>query len=137
MPFEEGHVKALLASLFRSDLGFVKSANLAGHMTSNLLKETQWKGATPGNVAQAAISILMSASAYPYGSRSDVAYYLCSHQKAFGKRGWFFSIDHSEQAKLAASKWYKQKAQELARLQGEQTFYRRLIGPSSWVEEDL
>jgi hypothetical protein len=133
MPYEKGRVRALLASLFRPDLGFVKSANLAGHMTSNLWTETHWKGTSPGNVAQAAIAILMSASAYPYRSRSDVAVYPWCHQKALGKRGWFFSIDHSEPAKLAASEWYKQKAQELTHLEGEETFYRRL---NISVEED-
>jgi hypothetical protein len=44
---------------------------------------------------------------------------------------------HTEQAKLAASLWYRQKAQELSRLQGEETFYLRLVGPSDRLEEDL
>jgi hypothetical protein len=35
---------------------------------------------------------------------------------------WFSSIDHTEQAKLAASLWYRQKAQELSRLQAKKHF---------------
>jgi hypothetical protein len=41
MPSDEGLVKAMLTSLLRSDLDFMKSANLAGYMTTNLWKETQ------------------------------------------------------------------------------------------------
>src|SRR6516225_12391315 len=63
MPSDEGLVKAMLTSLFRSDLDFMKSANLAGHMTTNLWKETQRNTTQPENVAQIAISILISASA--------------------------------------------------------------------------
>ena len=36
MPSDEGLVKAMLTSLLRSDLDFMKSANLAGYMTTNL-----------------------------------------------------------------------------------------------------
>ena len=36
MPSDEGLVKAMLKSLLRSDLDFMKSANLAGYMTTNL-----------------------------------------------------------------------------------------------------
>ena len=89
-------------------------------------------------MAQIAISILMSASACPYRSGSEADRYLWGHQRATSKaRLWFSSIDHTEQAKLAASLWYRQKAQELSRLQGEETFYRRLVGPSDRLEEDL
>jgi len=64
--------------------------------------------------------------------------YLWGHQRATSKaRLWFSSIDQTEQAKMAASLWYRQKAQELSRLQGEETFYRRLVGPSDRLEEDL
>ena len=116
MPSDEGLVKAMLTSLLRSDLDFMKS----------------------GNVAQIAISILMSASACPYRSGSEADRYLWGHQRATSKaRLWFSSIDHTEQAKLAASLWYRQKAQELSRLQGEETFYLRLVGPSDRLEEDL
>src|SRR6516164_3252588 len=39
-------------------------------------------------------------------------------------------------ARLAtASLWYRQKAQELSRLRGEEAFYRRLVGPSDRLEE--
>ena len=138
MPSDEGLVKAMLTSLLRSDLDFMKSANLAGHMTTNLWKETQRNTTKPENVAQIAISILMSASACPYRSGSEADRYLWGHQRATSKaRLWFSSIDHTEQAKLAASLWYRQKAQELSRLQGEETFYRRLVGPSDRLEEDL
>jgi hypothetical protein len=68
MPSDEGLVKAMLANFFRSDLGFMKSANLAGHMTSNLWKEAQRNAIKSDNVVQTAISILMNASAYPYRS---------------------------------------------------------------------
>jgi hypothetical protein len=130
MPSDEGFVNVMLASLLRSDLGFMKSANLAGHMTSNLWKEAQRNTTKPVNVAQIAISILMSASACPYHSGSDADRYLWGHQRATGKgRLWFSSIDHTEEAKLAASIWYRQKAHELSRLQGEETFYRLLVGP--------
>ena len=71
MPSDEGLVKAMLTSLLRSDLDFMKSANLAGHMTTNLWKETQRNTTKPENVAQIAISILMSASACPYRSGSE------------------------------------------------------------------
>src|SRR6516162_9678055 len=40
MPSDEGPV-TMLTSLLRSDLDFMKSANLAGYMTTNLWKETQ------------------------------------------------------------------------------------------------
>jgi hypothetical protein len=138
MPSDEGLVKAMLTSFFRSDLDFMKSANLAGHMTTNLWKETQRNTTKPENVAQIAISILMSASACPYRSGSEADRYLWGHQRATSKaRLWFSSIDHTEQAKMAASLWYRRKAQELSRLQGEETFYRRLVGPSDRLEEDL
>ena len=38
MPSDEGLVKAMLTSLLRSDLDFMKSANLAGYMTTNLME---------------------------------------------------------------------------------------------------
>ena len=137
MPSDEGLVKAMLANFFRSDLGFMKSANLAGHMTSNLWKEAQRNAVDPENVAQTAISILMCASAYPYHSGSDDDRYLWGHQRASSKaRLWSSSIDHTEQAKLAAAKWYREKARELSQLQGEETYYRRLVGPSDRLEED-
>ena len=136
MPSNEGLVRAMLANFFRSDLGFMKSANLAGHMTSKLWKEAQRNAVKPENVAQTAISILMCASAYPYGSSSDDDRYLWGHQRATVKaRPWSSSIDHAEQAKLAAAKWYREKARELSQLQGEETYYRRLVGPSDRLEE--
>ena len=46
-------------------------------------------------------------------------------------------LERTEQAKLAASKWYRQKARELSRLQGVETFYRRLVDQSDRLEEDL
>ena len=78
------------------------------------------------------------ASLDPKQQRRAFGRRLCGHQRATSKaRLWFSSIDHTEQAKLAASLWYRQKAQELSRLQGEETFYRRLVGPSDRLEEDL
>jgi hypothetical protein len=120
MPVDEGQVKAILANLFRSDLGFVKGANLAGLMTSKL-----WTEATGANNAQRAISILEGVSSYfyrAYGSKDDVAAYLWSHQKAMGKKGWFFSISYSDRAVLDASKGYQEKARRLSQLQSEERF---------------
>jgi hypothetical protein len=125
MPVDKRYpVKATLANLFRSELGFVKGANLAGLMTSKLLSEAKGE-----NNAQRAISILTTVSSYFYrtsGSKDDVAAYLWSHQKAMGKRGWFFSISDSDRAVLDASQWYQEKARQLSQLLSEERFYRSL-----------
>lgn len=129
MPADNGNVKAILANLFRSELGFVKAANLAGLMTSKLWTESKGE-----NNAQRAISILKIVSSYfyrTYGNRDDVSAYLWSHQKAMGKSGWFFSISYSDRAILDASKWYQEKAKQLSNLQGEEKFHQSLIEPSA------
>ncbi|MGA7328579.1 MAG: hypothetical protein WBX25_29840 [Rhodomicrobium sp.] len=103
-------------------------------MTSKL-----WAEAKGENNAQRAISILTTVSSYfyrLYGSKDDVAAYLWSHQKAMGRRGWFFSISYSERAVLDASKWYKEKAKQLSQLQSEERFYRSLIGMPGLIFED-
>jgi hypothetical protein len=127
MAADSGQVKAILATSFRPDLGFVKAANLAGMMTSKL-----WSVAVGQNDAQKAIDILINASAYfwrTYASGTDKATFLWAHQKATGKRGWFFSISHSDRAILDASKWYKEKAEQLSLLLEEDQFYRSRMGP--------
>jgi hypothetical protein len=107
----------------------VKAANLAGMMTSEL-----WSVAAGQNDAQKAIDILINASVYFWrtiASDTDKATLLWAHQKATGKRGWFSSISHSDRAILDASKWYKEKAEQLSLLQKEDQFYQNRIRPRS------
>jgi hypothetical protein len=127
-----GQVKIILASRFRSELGFIKSANLAGLMISRL-----WVESTGQNHAQRSISILLLASSYlfrTYGNQTDIASYLWCHQKASGKKGWFFRISSDQSSIRRASVWYFTHARQLAKELGEEAFFQRLN--RNWVVGD-
>lgn len=93
---DKGQVKLILTKLFQNDLGFVKSANLAGEMLSRI-----WSFSQGDNNVQRAICVLLYAatrlgiSAIPpfFSDESEAAVYLWCHQKVVEKRKWwFFSV---------------------------------------------
>jgi hypothetical protein len=129
MAADPGQVKAILANLYRPDLGFVKAANLAGMMTSKL-----WSVAVGQNDAQKAIDILIHASAFFWrtsGSGTDKATLLWAHQKATGKRGWFFSISHSDRSRRV------QVVQRKSRAAVTAPERRPILSKSDWTANSL
>ena len=123
--FNSGRVKAILAKLFKEDLGFIKSANLAGEM----LKK-HWKHSIGDNKNQKALCILADAASmlnsFAFYDPNVGAVYLWCHQKATGKRGLFFSIGSTKSDKSAASNWLMNKAAAFATQTGETQYFRKL-----------
>jgi hypothetical protein len=84
---DTGQVKARLSGLFKAELGFMKSANLAGEMV------TKRRGDCRGdNYDQLALSVLV-ASAHilvsPFIKRDELLVYLWCHRKFIGRLGSF------------------------------------------------
>jgi len=116
-------VKLIISRVFRSELGSIKSANLAGEMLSKL-----WSHSEGDNNVQRAICILIYAASNLTRVDPDdneLAIYLWCHQKAVGKRGWFFSVSKKFSDREAASEWMVGKAAELASLSGEIDYVRK------------
>jgi hypothetical protein len=125
--FDSGRVKAILAKLFKEDLGFIKSANLAGEMFK---KHWEYSIEIGDNENQKALCILADAAsmltAGVFYDPNVGAVYLWCHQKATGKRGLFFSIGTTESDKAAASIWLMKKAAAFATQTGETQYFRKL-----------
>jgi hypothetical protein len=119
--WDSGQVKARLANLFKADLGFMKSANLAGQMVTR-----HWAQSSGNNYDQMTLGILVSSAQSlldqdPASAESSV--YLWCHQKVTSKRGsWFFSIGTTVPEIRAAYNWLMQKATALAEKTGETAF---------------
>ena len=119
----KAQVKLILSQVFRNELGFIKSANLAGEMLSRV-----WSYSEGDNNVQRAICILIYAASNLtriLPDESEVAVYLWCHQKVVGKkRWWFFSVSDTFSDREAASEWLIAKAAELASLSGEIDYVR-------------
>ncbi len=109
-------VKARVRRLFRAELGFLKSAKLARKMVIR-----RWGERRSDNYDQQALSVLIaSANALrnPLLNRDELLIYLACHQKANRKIGFFSKVATSGDDRLAASKWFFQKAEDFARRAG-------------------
>jgi hypothetical protein len=118
---DTGQVKARLSELFKADIGFMKSANLAGEMVTR-----HWDHSWGDNYDQRALCILVSSAKSllihnPNSAENSV--YLWCHQKATSKRSsWFFSIGTTAADVSTAYNWLTQKATSLAEQTGETIF---------------
>lgn len=123
--FDSGRVKAILATLFKKELGFIKSANLAGEMVNKHGKYSEGD-----NDNQKALCVLTDAAsmlnAVAFYDSNVGAVYLWCHQKATGKRWPFFSIGTTHSDKLAASIWLMEKAAALATQTNETVYFIKL-----------
>jgi hypothetical protein len=133
---DSGQVKLILVRLFRNDLGFIKSANLAGEMLSRV-----WSHSEGDNHVQRAICVLIYAASNLTKFAPDereVAIYLWCHQKVVGKKSWwFFSVSDTFSEREAASEWLIAKAAELARLSGEIDYVRKFGRYREIIDEKL
>ena len=117
----KAQVKLILSQVFRNELGFIKSANLAGEMLSRV-----WSYSEGDNNVQRAICILIYAASNLtriLPDESEVAVYLWCHQKVVGKKRCF-SVSDTFSDREAASEWLIAKAAELASLSGEIDYVR-------------
>jgi hypothetical protein len=106
--WDAGRVKSTLSELF-NELGYVKSANLAGEMVTR-----HWGESRGDNYDQRALSVLVTSAMTlynPFDNENERLTYLWCHQKIHKKRGWFFSIATSRDDISAAFSWYMQKAE--------------------------
>lgn len=122
---ERGTVKSRLSKLFKSELGFIKSANLAGKMV-----DKHWMNSHGENVNQKSLSVLVSAASTLKGGivqdADEISTYLWCHQKVTGKRGMFFAIGTSLQDMMSAHIWYMMKGLTFAKEVGEEAFFTAL-----------
>lgn len=129
---DRAQVKLILTQLFRNDLGFIKSTNLAGEMLSRV-----WSHSEGDNNVQRAICVLIYAatrlgiSTIPphFSDESEAAIYLWCHQKVVRKkRWWFFTVSDTGADRKAASEWLVMKAAKLAAMSGEIDYFRTFEG---------
>jgi hypothetical protein len=114
---DSGEVKSRISQLFKNDLGFTKSANLAGEMVTR-----HWRDCQGDNYEKHTLSILVaSANALfdPIPNENELSVYLWCYQKVHEKRGWFFSIKTSWDDRYKASKWFMEKARHFAQQTGQ------------------
>jgi hypothetical protein len=133
---DKAQVKLILSQVFRSDLGFIKSANLAGEMLSRI-----WSDSEGDNNVQRAICVLIYAASnltrFP-PDESEAAVYLWCHQKVVGKKRWsFFSVSDTFSDREAASEWLIGKAAELASQSGEIDYLREFASYGEIINAKL
>jgi hypothetical protein len=117
---DAGQVKARLSGLFKAELGFMKSANLAGEMVTK-----HWSESRGDNCDQKVLSVLItSANALfsPFAKRDEVLAYLWCHQKVHRSIGFFSTVATSDDDRTAAWKWFLQKAEDFAEKTGQAEF---------------
>ena len=124
---DTGEVKRRISILFRDDLGFIKSANLAGQMVTQ-----HWNHSVGDNYDQRALCILAASAGTLlniHPASNEVMTYLWCHQKVTSKRGsFFFSIGTTDIERRAAHEWFMQKANVFAE-QTKQTNYFQTLKP--------
>jgi hypothetical protein len=113
MPINMDQVKLKLSQLFKPELGFIKSANLAGAII-------KYGGSNyrASNENQMVISLLLDAASILPREL------LWCHQKATGKKGWLFKVGTSPADYSAAQSWYSKKAEEFAEQIGETQHFK-------------
>jgi hypothetical protein len=110
--------------LFKPELGFIKSANLAGEMVAR-----HWGECRGDNYDQQALSIL-AASRHALFSPTitdELLVYLAGHQKAHRKIGFLSPIKTSRDDRLAAADWFKRKATDFAEKTGLTQFFNNEV----------
>jgi hypothetical protein len=120
-----------LSKLFKAELGFMKSANLAGEMVTR-----RWGESRGDNYDQRALSVLVaSASALcdPTLNQSELVTYLWCHQKVHKNLGLFSSVATAMGDRSAAAHWFMQKAKNLAEETRQTEFFKTLPIFPSWL----
>jgi hypothetical protein len=121
---DTGEVRARLSGLFKPELGFIKSANLAGEMVTRHWAESR------GDNYEQALSIL-AASRHALFSpviTDELLVYLAGHQMAHQKIRFFSpSVKTSRDDRLAAADWFNQKATDFAQKTGQTQFFNNEV----------
>ena len=131
--WDEGEVKLRLSNLFKPDLGFIKSANLAGEMATMSWFDVMQQYRDCNYEQKALVCLIAAANSLlqPHPPNS-ISVYLWCHQKVMAKRGWFFSIGATAVDKLAACQWLLQKADVFADQTGQSKFLKTLTDNRRW-----
>jgi hypothetical protein len=123
--WDTGEVKSRLSGLFKAELGFMKSANLAGEMVTRYWNESHGE-----NYDQRALCVLFKASRALLKqdpNSAESAIYLWCHQKATSQqKRWFFAIRTGPFDVLGAARWFITKATRFAEETGETKFLESL-----------
>lgn len=122
MPVSTGQIKLKLSKLFKSELGFIKSANLAGEIIKLGHGGGDYRAS---NENQFVLSYLIQATSIL--KHAPAFELLWCHQKATGNNIWFFKIGTSASDLSSALDWYLKKAKGFAEQCGEAEYFTKEV----------
>jgi hypothetical protein len=131
---DTGNLKITISNLFRAELGYIKSVNLAGGMVTRYFDSSLGE-----NHDQKAIFILIAAAKNilcTFPPSTEIMTYLWCHQRVTSKRGRvFFSIGTKAFERIDAYGWYLRKAADLAEMTRQVRFLENLMPVASCLRE--